>query len=107
MRTHYEPLADIPRCDHGERTDRTTSEGTPLCALCRIAERQKIRIDPNRIDYAALAAADDTWDDDEPAPDSGGHTEIVIAHLFAQNSGSRVSAMLDRWRDREPAGMLF
>lgn len=105
--THYEPLTDN-RCEHGERRDRTTSEGTPLCALCRHAQRQRPHIDPDGIDYAALAANDDTWSDDEPrtiAPAE--HSEIVLAHLFARESGRRVTAMLDRWRDREPTGMLF
>ena len=32
--THYTPLAP---CPHGERTDRTTSAGTPLCPLCRVS----------------------------------------------------------------------
>lgn len=108
--THYEPLTDN-RCDHGERRDRTTSEGTPLCALCRHAARQRPTIDPNAPDYAALAANDDTWADDQPRTvaviDPAQPSEVFLAHLFAPNSGRRVTAMLERWRDHEPAGMLF
>ena len=60
--THYTPLAP---CPHGERTDRTTSAGTPLCALCRIEDARRPVIDPDMPDWAALAAGDDTDDDDE------------------------------------------
>jgi hypothetical protein len=107
--THYTPLAP---CPHGERTDRTTSAGTPLCPLCRVAEARRSTIDPNMPDWAALAAGDDTQDDDdeltapdpEPAADT---TDITFGQLFGQESGNRIQAMLQRWTEREPEGILF
>jgi hypothetical protein len=51
---------DPPRCGHGERADRRTSEDEPICALCRILERRFDQITPPPIDYAALAAGEDT-----------------------------------------------
>jgi hypothetical protein len=70
MRTTHAP------CPHGERTDRTTSNGRPLCPLCRLAQTWPNRpMDPNLPDWRALAAGDDTMDDDElrapPAPRHG------------------------------------
>lgn len=106
--THFTPLAP---CPHGERTDRTTSEGTPLCPLCRITEARRPLIDPDTPDWRALAAGDDTQDDDElrtpvvePAADTGA---ILLGSLFGQDSGNRFEAMLQRWTEREPQGMLF
>lgn len=110
--THYTPLA--PTCPHGERTDRTTSEGTPLCPLCRITEARRPVIDPDMPDWAALAAGDDTMEDDgeddtpapvvEPPADS---TAILIRSLFGPDSGNRIQAMLERWTERQPEGILF
>lgn len=105
MRTHYTPLAP---CPHGERTDRTTSDGRPLCALCRHAQHT-VTIDPDMPDWRALAAGDDTDDDDElrvpDAPPSPDLAAFVLGSLFAQEN--RIEAMLQRWTDREPEGMLF
>lgn len=106
--TSYTPLAP---CPHGERTDRTTSEGTPLCPLCRITEARRIPVDPNAPDWAALAAGDDTHDEDvprtpvvdvEPAPDTAA---ILLGDLFGRDD--RIASMLQRWTEREPEGMLF
>lgn len=48
-------------CPHGERTDRTTRDGEPICALCRVeAARLRDRPDPV-IDWQMLRAADDTF----------------------------------------------
>ena len=108
MRTQYTPLAP---CPHGERTDRTTSEGTPLCPLCRHAETRRTTIDPDGPDWAALAAGDDTLDDDEPrapvtesTPDTAA---LLLGDLFGADSSNRIEAMLQRWTEREPEGMLF
>lgn len=111
MRTTYTPLAP---CPHGERTDRTTTEGTPLCPLCRISEARRPVIDPDGVDWAALAAGDDTQADvelrtpapaaPEPAPDTAA---VLLGSLFRQNHGNRIEAMLQRWTEREPEGMLF
>lgn len=107
--THYTPLAP---CPHGERTDRTTSAGTPLCPLCRISEARRPTIDPDMPDWAALAAGDDTLDDDEelpaPSPEPAADTaDITFEQLFGQESGNRIQAMLQRWTEREPEGILF
>lgn len=106
--THYTPLAP---CPHGERTDRTTSAGTPLCPLCRISEARRPTIDPDMPDWAALAAGDDTLDDDEdmpaPDPESSPPADIMFEQLFGQESGNRIQAMLQRWTEREPEGILF
>jgi hypothetical protein len=105
--THYAPLAP---CPHGERTDRTTSEGLPLCPLCRHAETRRPDIDPDAPDWAALAAGDDTLDDDEPRPTAEPAVDtaaILLGSLFAQDAGNRIEAMLQRWTEAEPEGMLF
>lgn len=109
--THYTPLA--PTCPHGERTDRTTSEGTPLCPLCRLEDARRPTIDPDMPDWAALAAGDDTLDEDddedtpatvEPPTDTA---ETLLGSLFGPDSGNRFEAMLQRWTERQPQGMLF
>ena len=107
--THYTPLAP---CPHGERTDRTTSAGTPLCPLCRIEDARRPVIDPDMPDWMALAAGDDTDDEDEPpaedleeaAPDT---EAVLIGSLFGPESGNRIQAMLQRWTERQPEGILF
>lgn len=106
--TSYTPLAP---CPHGERTDRTTSEGTPLCPLCRHAEARRPTIDPDTPDWRALAAGDDTLDEDElrapvvepPADDAA----LLLGDLLGADSSNRIEAMLQRWTAREPEGMLF
>jgi hypothetical protein len=106
--TSYTPLAP---CPHGERTDRTTSEGTPLCPLCRHAEARRPTIDPDTPDWRALAAGDDTMDEDElrapvvePQADDAA---LLLGDLFGADSSNRIEAMLQRWTAREPEGMLF
>jgi hypothetical protein len=105
--THYTPLAP---CPHGERTDRTTSEGTPLCPLCRVAEARRTHLDPDMPDWMALAAGDDTDDDEdtptEPEP-TADTAALLIGGLFGEESGNRFQAMLERWTERQPEGMLF
>jgi hypothetical protein len=106
--TSYTPLAP---CPHGERTDRTTTDGRPLCPLCRITEARRSTIDPNTPDWRALAAGDDTYDEDElrapvvdvdQAPDTAA---ILLGDLFGRDD--RIASMLQRWTEREPEGMLF
>ena len=106
--THVTPLAP---CPHGERTDRTTSEGTPLCPLCRHAEARRTTIDPDMPDWRALAAGDDTDADDElrtpalePQTDAAAP---LLGDLFGTDSSNRIEAMLQRWTAREPERMLF
>lgn len=104
--THVTPLAP---CPHGERTDRTTSEGTPLCPLCRHAEARRTTIDPDGPDWAALAAGDDTDDDDElrapVAETPSDPAALLLGDLFGRDN--RIEAMLQRWTEREPEGILF
>jgi hypothetical protein len=108
MRTTYTPLAP---CPHGERTDRTTREGTPLCPLCRRVEARRPDVDPDAPDWAALAAGDDTHDDVElrtpPAPVVPDTPAILLGSLLRSSSGNRIETMLQRWTEREPEGMLF
>lgn len=104
--TRYTPLAP---CPHGERTDKTTTEGTPLCALCRIREARRSTIDPNTPDWRALAAGDDTMDEDElrtPVVEPPADTAaILLGDLFGRDN--RIETMLQRWTEREPQGILF
>lgn len=106
MRTiTYTPLAP---CPHGERTDRTTTAGTPLCPLCRHAETQRTDVDPDGVDWAALAAGDDTHTDDvprTPVVQPAETASVILGSLFGRED--RVEAMLSRWTAREPEGMLF
>jgi hypothetical protein len=105
--THMTPLAP---CPHGERTDRTTTDGRPLCPLCRHADARRPDIDPDAPDWAALAAGDDTLDDDEPRPAGDPVPDtaaILLGSVFSQDSGNRIEAMLQRWTAAEPKGMLF
>ena len=107
--THYTPLAT---CPHGERTDRTTSAGTPLCPLCRIEDARRPVIDPDMPDWAALAAGDDTDDEDDLHADEveespADTADITFGDLFGPDSGNRIQAMLQRWTERQPEGILF
>ncbi len=107
--THYTPLAP---CPHGERTDRTTSEGTPLCPLCRALDARRPTIDPTTPDWMALAAGDDSDQEDilrtpaptEPTPDTAA---LLLGSLFSADSSNRIETMLQRWTEREPEGILF
>lgn len=107
MHTYTTPLAP---CPHGERTDRTTSDGRPLCALCRIHQARQTHTDPNTPDWAALAAGDDTQDEDilrttdEPPTDTGA---LLLGDLFGRDSGNRFEAMLQRWTEQQPERTLF
>lgn len=61
MRTQNRTWVDgIPRCGHGERTDRFTKKGEPICPFCR---RQKDPWAPQQLDVAALAANDTTQEE--------------------------------------------
>lgn len=108
----YPPLAGND-CIHGERKDRTTSTGEPLCPLCRADQRRQPAIDPTAVDYASLAARDDLWDDDpEPrtgtaaaAPDLSG--AIILAALFTDDSGHRLTRLMHQWQHQPEQGILF
>lgn len=104
--THYTPLAP---CPHGERTDRTTTEGTPLCPLCRIADARRTHIDPDTPDWMALAAGDDTHEDDEilaPVVEPPADTAaILLGSLLGRDD--RIETMLQRWTERDTQGILF
>lgn len=102
--THYQPHAT---CPHGERTDRTTTDGRPLCPLCRHAQARPT-IDPHLPDWAALAAGDDTHADDVPRTSTAPANDtaaLLLGALFDRED--RIEAMLQRWTAREPEGMLF
>lgn len=50
-------------CIHGVTLDRTTRDGWPLCALCRVVAKAAAppplpKITPPKFDYASLAAHD-------------------------------------------------
>lgn len=84
-------------CPHGERTDRTTRLGEPICALCRadLARQRDLRDLP---DWQMLRAADDTLTDDERPPtlaeQYGAADREILAALFSDDSRGR------RLRDR-------
>lgn len=82
-------------CPHGERTDRTTSLGEPICALCRVeAARLRNLPDPTP-DWQMLRAADDTLagDDRDPrvslADGFAASDAQILAALFADDSRGR------------------
>lgn len=49
-----------PECVHGVRTDRRTVDDRPLCPICRHAAAALEEIRAPSIDYAAIAAGEDT-----------------------------------------------
>lgn len=49
-----------PECVHGVRTDRRTVDDRPLCPICRHAAAALEEIPAPSIDYAAIAAGEDT-----------------------------------------------
>lgn len=73
-------------CAHGERTDRTTTLGEPICALCRADHRRLLDMPLPMPDWQTVRAADDTLSDD--------HTDIttdadILAALFADDAQGR------------------
>lgn len=73
-------------CPHGERTDRTTSLGEPICALCRVeAARLRDLPDPTP-DWQMLRAADDTLID-RPDP------RVSLADGFAASDAEILAAL--------------
>lgn len=91
-------------CPHGERTDRTTSLGEPICALCRVeAARLRDRPDP-AIDWQMLRAADDTFSSDRDprvslADGFAASDAEILATLFSDDQRGR------RLRDRIRASL--
>lgn len=72
-------------CPHGERTDRTTSLGEPICALCRVeAARLRDLPDPTP-DWQTLRAADDTLTSTDP--------RVSLADGFAASDAEILSAL--------------
>lgn len=89
---HTIPIPRAHECEHGERKDRTTSEGLPACALCRATHRahQEAAILP---DWGMLSAGDTTLTDDTPnTPDDIG--DIVTILTDNPEALARVRAML-------------
>lgn len=80
-------------CPHGERTDRTTSLGEPICALCRVeAARLRDLPDPTP-DWQMLRAADDTLTSADPrfslADGFAASDAHILATLFADDARGR------------------
>lgn len=86
---HTIPIPRAHECEHGERRDRTTSEGLPACALCRAAHRAQTEA-ATLPDWAMLSAGDDTLTDDTP-DDIGNIVTILTDNPAAL---ARVRAML-------------
>lgn len=103
---HYPIPPDTELCEHGEPRHLRTREDTPRCALCRLAQRRRPAFDPNAIDAASLAARDDLWDDEPENTPANTDGADILSALF-ETSGDRVARMLDRWEERQPAGILF
>lgn len=73
-------------CPHGERTDRTTSLGEPICALCRV-EAARLRDLPDVApDWQMLRAADDTLND-RPDP------RVSLSDGFAASDAEILAAL--------------
>jgi len=74
-------------CPHGERTDRTTSLGEPICALCRVeAARLRDRPDPTP-DWQMLRAADDTFTSSDRDP------RVSLADGFAASDAEILATL--------------
>ena len=86
---HTIPIPRANECEHGERRDRTTSEGLPACALCRAAHRARTEA-ATLPDWGMLSAGDDTLTDDTP-DDIGDIVTILTDNPAAL---ARVRAML-------------
>lgn len=86
---HTIPIPRAHECEHGERRDRTTSEGLPACALCRAAHRAQTEA-ATLPDWGMLSAGDDTLTDDTP-DDIGDIVTILTDNPAAL---ARVRAML-------------
>lgn len=72
-------------CPHGERTDRTTRDGEPICALCRVeAARLRDLPDPTP-DWQMLRAADDTFTSSDP--------RVSLADGFAASDAEILEAL--------------
>lgn len=106
----------MPPCPHGERQDRTTILGEPICALCRNARRRYA----DRVDYQSIRAGDDLWDDDtttdplRPATerdtnnnDAPANDGPALAGLFTHESGRRIEAIARRHRRTQRDLVLF
>lgn len=89
---HTIPIPRANECEHGERRDRTTSEGLPACALCRAAHRARTEA-ATLPDWGMLSAGDTTLTDDTPdTPDDIG--DIVTILTDNPEALARVRAML-------------
>jgi hypothetical protein len=80
-------------CPHGERTDRTTRDGEPICALCR-ADAARLRDLPDPVpDWQTLRAADDTLTDTDPrvslADGYAASDAEILAVLFSDDTRGR------------------
>lgn len=80
-------------CPHGERTDRTTRDGEPICALCRVEAARLRDLPAPSVDWQMLRAADDTLTDSDPrvslADGFAASDAQILAALFADDSRGR------------------
>lgn len=89
---HTIPIPRAHECEHGERKDRTTSEGLPACALCRAAHRARTEA-ATLPDWGMLSAGDTTLTDDTPdTPEDIGNIVTILTDNPA--ALARVRAML-------------
>lgn len=80
-------------CPHGERTDRTTRDGEPICALCRV-EAARLRDLPDPVpDWQTIRAADDTLTSADPrvglADGFAASDAEILAALFTDDARGR------------------
>lgn len=91
--SHATTIRSHQPCPHGERTDRTTRDGEPICALCR-AEAARLRDLPDPApDWQTIRAADDTLTRDDPrdslADGFAASDAEILAALFSDDPRGR------------------
>lgn len=95
--TIYVPRAH--ECEHGERTDRTTSEGTPICPLCRATQARRTPVEP-LADWGLLSSGDDTWNDDDDTDAAPSELADLIRILEGNHEAiTRVRSLLAEMED--------
>jgi hypothetical protein len=80
-------------CPHGERTDRTTRDGEPICALCRVEAARLRDLPAPAVDWQMLRAADDTFTSSDPrvslADGFAASDAEILAALFTDDARGR------------------